>query len=684
MYEHLEGLDLEEVCPDDVTILIGGDVPDAHTPVEVRKGTSGQPVARKMPFGWCLFGPSVTGGESVHCGAVYTGDAVRCLWDIQEEPPVHVGLHMLSEEDQTLHKSVERFWEQEHCGIVPPKDIAMSREDEEAAAVLDGQTKNIGNRYEVPMLWASPDVTLPNNYSMALRRFNSTKKRLRANPALYQGFKSQIDAYLAADPPFARKMSPHEARKSSARTWHLPVHPVLNPNKPGKTRLVNDAAAEFKGKSLNNSLVTGPDLLNSLVGVLLRFRTGRVAIAADIEGMYHQVRVSSEDADSLRFLWQDDIASDEPPDTYQMLVHIFGAKDSSTCCSYALKKTARDNWLRFDPLTLETVLRCFYVDDLLKSLFDEETAALVAKQLIDLLRTGGFRLCKFVSNCPSVLKELPESEVAPSAVVELNDGASGAPLQRALGISWDTREDVFTFSSSIKDAPMTKRGILRVTSSLFDPTGFLTPFILKAKILLQELWRTQLDWDEVVDDNQQKHWKKWLEGATEVCHVRLSRWYLKEDVPIAGIQLHIFCDASELAYGCVGYLRYGFKESGFATAFVMSKSRLAPIKSVTLPRLELNAARTGGEPKNGQKPQNWKSARQSEDRRKDDSPTVVERSATGHRRSQCHLELFAGFVLFLCTFLTLPILFILCTHFGFFPVYFPPRIFHRFSHFISA
>ena len=100
------------------------------------------------------------------------------------------------------------------------------------------------------------------------------------------------------------------------------------PTNPGEFRVVINAAAEFKRSSLNKSLLTGPDLLNSLVGVLIRFRSGKIAIAADIEAMFHQVRVNQDDADSLRFLWKDDITSDEPPDTYQMLVHIFGSKDS--------------------------------------------------------------------------------------------------------------------------------------------------------------------------------------------------------------------------------------------------------------------------------------------------------------------------------------------------------------------
>ena len=121
------------------------------------------------------------------------------------------------------------------------------------------------------------------------------------------------------------------------------------------------------------------------MGVFIRFRSGKIAIAADIEAMFHQVRVNQNDADSLRFLWKEDIMSDDPPSTYQMLVHIFGSKDSPTCANYALKRTARDNAEHFDPATYESVVNAFYVDDLLKSLNSTEAAISLAKQLTDML-----------------------------------------------------------------------------------------------------------------------------------------------------------------------------------------------------------------------------------------------------------------------------------------------------------
>ena len=141
----------------------------------------------------------------------------------------------------------------------------------------------------------------------------------------------------------------------------------------------------------------------------MRFRNGHVAIAADIEAYYHQVRVPEEDADSLRFFWTDDVNSEDATYTAQMLVHIFGAKDSANCVIYALQRTARDNQNDFDALTFETMLKSFYMDDCLKSVNDKDTMIRLATQLIEMCKRGNFRLTKFLSNCKAVLEALPAS-----------------------------------------------------------------------------------------------------------------------------------------------------------------------------------------------------------------------------------------------------------------------------------
>ena len=151
--------------------------------------------------------------------------------------------------------------------------------------------------FKVPVLWSPENVRLPNNYDMALKRFNFLKKRLLKDTKLYQKYKEAMTVYLKNG--YARKLSKKEVDEVSRRTWYLLHHPVFTENKPNKMRIVLMQPENMI--SLNKALLTGPDLLNNLVGVVLRFRNHKFAIVADIEAMYHKVRVSKSDANSLRF-----------------------------------------------------------------------------------------------------------------------------------------------------------------------------------------------------------------------------------------------------------------------------------------------------------------------------------------------------------------------------------------------
>ena len=565
-----------------IGILIGAKVPEALIVNEVRKGRDNQPLAVKTIFGWSLFGAANTGHELdvtvslLHTQKDVVSPLVESLWG-NGKPDESI----VEKNDDFLSKQVESFWIQENYAISKETNMEISVEDSVALKKLESETRFIDGRYQVPMLWKEDINKLPNNIEVAKRRFKFLQKRLRNNPMLYESFKKVLEGYIKLG--YARKLSPQEASTFNERTWYLPIHPVFNIHKPDKVRIVNDAAAMYEGVSLNSSLVTGPDLLNSLVGVLLNFRIGEVAVVGDIEAMFHQVRVDPLDADSLRFLWADDIHSDEVY-TMQMLVHIFGAKDSLACAIYALHQTARDNINKFTPEVIQTVFKSFYVDDLLKSVKSVETAKRLVNELTDLLKLGGFRLTKWISNSSEVLKSIPATEIAKDLSINLDKSNDLRPL----GIAWNVASDCFTFNLEVKNAASTKRGILKVASSIFDPLEFITPFVLRTKIILQEVWRKNYGWDDKINDDTLKPWRDWLINAEELSFIKLDRCYMQNgDSDVVKIELHIFCDASELAFGSVAYLRYCFSDGTFCTSFVMSKSKLAPIKTVLLSRLEL-------------------------------------------------------------------------------------------------
>lgn len=165
---------------------------------------------------------------------------------------------------------------------------------------------------------------------------------------------------------------------------------MTNVNKPGKVRVVFDCAANYQGISLNSQLLQGPDLMNNLVGVVMRVRQEQIALAADIEAMFHQVRVCEEDCDALRFLWWPDGDLDQQPKCYCMHVHLFGATSSPSCA--ALKRTANDNSGMYEPDVISTVDRNFYADDCLKSVSSEEEDIRLVSDQQGLMKMVSFRL----------------------------------------------------------------------------------------------------------------------------------------------------------------------------------------------------------------------------------------------------------------------------------------------------
>ncbi|XP_048581431.1 uncharacterized protein LOC116618474 [Nematostella vectensis] len=307
--------------------------------------------------------------------------------------------------------------------------------------------------------------------------------------------------------------------------------------------------------SLNDCLLTGPDLLNNLVGVLIRFRCNKVGIMGDIEKMFHQVKVREADQDSLRFLWRN--LEERIPDVYRMAVHVFGAIDSPCSACYALRKTAEDQAGLFPDDVLDTIKRNFYMDDVLTSRPSEDEAAAVANQLIEAVAAGGFRLTKWVSNSRKVLRSLPSDEVSCDVV---NLDLQTLSQERALGVKWCLEQDTL-YLKPLKDRfPDTKRGVLSATSSVFDPLGLAAPYVVKAKLIIQELWRCKIDWDEPIPEELRSIWKSWKDGLKTPLMIQAPRWYGFHLRDAQDIQLH---------------------------------TRLAPVRTLTIPRLELQAAVVG-------------------------------------------------------------------------------------------
>ena len=200
-------------------------------------------------------------------------------------------------------------------------------------------------------------------------------------------------------------------------------------------------------------------------------------------------------------------------------------------------------------------------------------------------------MTKWTYNSPAVISTITESD-STAAIVKLDIGdISSAPIERALGVLWDIKSDQMKFSVEVRERPATRRGILSVMSSIYDPLGFVAPILLPVKIILQDLCRKRLTWDDPIPEDCLLKWKKWLFDLPHLEKFNIDRCIkpMNKD-EIVSCELHHFCDASEVGYGAVVYLRLVTVSGNIYIAFIMGKSRAAPLKTMTIPRLELTAA----------------------------------------------------------------------------------------------
>ncbi|VDI39381.1 Hypothetical predicted protein [Mytilus galloprovincialis] len=206
----------------------------------------------------------------------------------------------------------------------------MSVEDKQALDIMESSITYEDGHYKLGLPWRDKNISLTNNIAMAQARLQQLKRKLERDDTLHKMYTTTVNEYI--EKGYAKEVSNIDSE--SKRMWYLPNHPVTNVNKQGKVRIVFDCAAKYQGISLNSKLLQRPDLMNSL--------------AADIEAIFHQVRVQEEDCDALRFLWWPDGDLNQKPRSYCMQVHLFGATSSPSCAGYALKRTARDNSHLFD------------------------------------------------------------------------------------------------------------------------------------------------------------------------------------------------------------------------------------------------------------------------------------------------------------------------------------------------
>lgn len=565
-WPHLQDIILPETGDRKVTILIGSDRPDIiDNYLDRRDGERGQPAAVKTPLGWTVYGPVGEVDDRVHiCNFTRT-------------------------EQDILNSQLERMYNEEFRDVNTDVGEGLSVEDRKAAELMDKSTTLVNGHYQLKLPFRQDPPFLPDSLPIAEKRLKWLKSKMQRDSDFHSKYSSVVEKYQTEG---SSRQVPIEEVANLKPLWYLPHHAVWHPRKPEEPRVVFDCACKSGGTSLNDQLLRGPENTSTLIGVILRFRVDDVAVTADVKRMFHQVYVAPEDRGALCYLWWPNGDTSKDPKTYQMLVHIFGAKSSPSVAGYALRRTAKDNEHSFSSRAVEAVFRDFYVDDLLKSFADSEQAKVVSKELQSLLAKAGFQLTTWLSNSRDVLEAFPADDRAP-AIKDLDLQSEALPMERALGIHWDVEGDTINLVVNKKEKPENRKGVLSSIATVYDPLGFASPLILPGREINQELCRLKFDWDEKLPQELCTRWKEWRDGLVRLEGFKIPRCYKPRGFgEIKQAELHHFADASqEHGYGTASYLRLVNDEGDIYCSFVMGKSRVNPLKgAVTVPKLELTAA----------------------------------------------------------------------------------------------
>ena len=348
------------------------------------------------------------------------------------------------------------------------------------------------NHYSMPLPFNQNKKRLFDNRSLVTNRVLSLKRKFDKNLSFREEYTNFMNEMIVKG--YAERVD-QPTTATGKQVWYIPHFGVFHKTK-NKLRVVFDCAARYEGVSLNDTLLKGPDYINSLIGILCRFRKYPVAFCCDIEKMFYSFHVHSEDRDYLRFLWWEGGDTKQPLTTYRMTAHLFGAISSPACATFGLRHITSE-FPEYGDDVVEFVSRDFYVDDGLKSVCDDKTAISLVDRSVALCKERGVRLHKFSSNSEALLRSLPETKCTEKCNL-LNLDLDECPAERVLGVLWDLRSDTFRFKVSTGKVPQTRREILSITSSIFDPLGWIAPYTLKAKMVLQQLCRDKLDWDDTV------------------------------------------------------------------------------------------------------------------------------------------------------------------------------------------
>ncbi|XP_061724427.1 uncharacterized protein LOC133530514 [Cydia pomonella] len=469
-----------------------------------------------------------------------------------------------------ISDQLAKFWSLEE---VPTSKPTLSADNEFCERYFTATTKRLDDgRFSVFMPFKeTPEVALGDSYSMAEKRFYSLEKKLNKDPHFKNEYCKFIREYEElghlteiSRPQFGYFMPHHAVIRERSETTRL--------------RVVFDSSAKSSSnKSLNSIQHVGPVVQDELFNILIRYRQHKYVLSGDIQKMYRQIMVDESQRHLQLILWREQ--DNMPLKTLQLNTVTYGTACAPYLSTRCLVQLAMEC---SDPVVSKVIKNDFYVDDLLTGAATEGELAHILKTVTEVLNSAGFPIHKFKTNCPQIFQEATES-----------DSHNLSKESSVLGVLWAPSTDTLRFEINIdkNEHKVTKRMILSNTCKIFDPLGLLSPCTITLKILLQKLWELKLEWDSDVPNGIKKTWDKIINNLDLLLALSIPRSVLCS-FPVS-IDLHCFVDASQNAYAACVYLRSTDDEGNVSTNLLCAKTRVVPLKPVTIPRLELCAALLG-------------------------------------------------------------------------------------------
>ncbi|XP_066255176.1 uncharacterized protein [Euwallacea similis] len=485
--------------------------------------------------------------------------------------------------NKTLNDSLTKFWQIEEFENVK----FLSKEENYCEEYFNQTTtRDMDNSFVVRYPFNNQtDFSLGDSKSNALKRLKNVEKRLEKDKDLkkqYVEFMTEYEnlGHMTLQGPIEKDIS------IPNNSYFLPHSAVLKNSITTKCRVVFDASCKTSlGISLNDTLLVGPVVQDDLYSILIRLRLRKIVLSADIKMMYRCIKIHEEERNFQKILWRANL--NDPINVYKLNTVTYGTSSAPFQATRCLIELAERNKDRY-PRTAEIIKRSFYMDDLLVSIDSETDALQIYRELDDILSQANFKLRKWSSNSNIVLNSILQAnsnENHDNLILPHEDKHI-----KTLGISWDPKQDTLKYSVNIKYEPsrVTKRTILSKISQIFDPLGLIGPALTKAKLIIQALWKLHIGWDQVVPNDLRQIWEEFSNELECLNEYKIDRLVIPTKT--AHIRLYGFSDSSEKAYGACIYVASEDESGSRELRLLTGKSRVAPAKKLTLPRLELLAA----------------------------------------------------------------------------------------------